>query len=125
MPTLDYNPDKERHVDHKFIVNKATKDPDFKGVQTSKGFLKFGKDQAFYVKDPALAREVMQEVGYDATVSRVRAPSAHDKGHRYHFGQMPEMPWKKKEREEQEARDAAEKGNVKQDSEPQHTQAEA
>jgi hypothetical protein len=95
-PLLDYNPDKERHVDHRYMVIKATKDPNFTGVQTSKGFLKFDRNkQSFRVKDPALANEIRQTVGVDATVTRLRYPSQADRGHTYFFGQMPAMPWHK------------------------------
>ena len=95
-PNLDYNPDKERHVDHRYMVIKANKNPGFKGVQTSKGFLPFDqRTQGFRVKDPALANEIRQTVGVDATVTRVRYPSPADQGHRYHFGQHPGVPYAK------------------------------
>ena len=99
----DYNPDKERHRDHKWMVVKATTDPSFKEVPTEKGNLKFGKDNAFTVSDPGLANEIRESVGPDATVTRVNNPKPSDRGHRYFFGQMPEMPWKRNKHHGEEA----------------------
>jgi hypothetical protein len=91
----DFNPDREGHVKHKFIVQNGdivARD----GVQTSKGFLEFNKQERCIINDEALAREVQQQYPTVA-VSRVRYPGAADKGHRYFFGSWPEMPWKRKE----------------------------
>ena len=100
----DYNPDKEGHVAHRYVVQDATRDH-ADGVQTSKGRLDFDKNGRLLVKDPGLANEIRtSEAGKrDVTVTRVRWQDSHERGHRYHFGQMPEMPWKRKEREAQEA----------------------
>lgn len=90
----DFNPDREGHVDHRFIVQNAW--PQYnhkKGLQTSKGNLAFNHEDRFVVKDAALAREIQQDNPKDVTVTRVRNPSQADRGHRYHFGQMPAMPW--------------------------------
>lgn len=92
----DYNPDKEAHRDHNWMVVKATQDPNFKAVPTAKGNLKFGKDGAFKVNDPGLANEIRETVGPDAVVTRMSNVKPADRGHRYFFGMMPEMPWKRK-----------------------------
>jgi len=109
----DYNPDKEGHVDHKFIVQKAwpgtSMDPG-ESVQTSKGALQFNDEGRLVVRDPALAREIQQANPRELAVTRVRYPNQADRGHRYHFGQMPAMPWHRydengnriKEQEDQE-----------------------
>jgi len=91
----DFNPDSEGHVKHTWTVINASTDRDFKGVQTSKGFMKFGKKGAFKVKDKAIADEIRQTVGAKATVNRMRQPEPADRGHKYFFGQMPALPWHK------------------------------
>lgn len=92
----DFNPDKERHTKHKFIVQKAWPKYDTSaGVETSKGTLKFGYEDSLVVKDEALAREIQQAHPRDLAVTRVRYPDHADRGHKYHFGQMPAMPWHK------------------------------
>jgi len=97
----DYNPDREGHVPHKFVVINADLQPR-DGVQTSRGFLKFGHGERLMVKDESLAREIQQQYGRDLTVTRVRTPEKMEKSHRYHFGQWPEMPWKRKKEKEQD-----------------------
>lgn len=94
----DWNPDREGHVDHEYIVQDATRDR-IPGVQTQAGFLKFNKQGRMKVKDPALAAEIRSsEIGKrKVTVTRVRHPKPSDQGHRYFFGGWPEMPWKKKQ----------------------------
>jgi len=90
----DYNPDKERHVDHTFVVQKAwPNSPD--SVMTSKGELKGNHQGRFTVKDETLAREIQKSYPRDFAVTRMRTPKPADAGHRYHFGGWPEMPWKK------------------------------
>ena len=98
----DYNPDKEAHVQHKFIVQKAWPSGDYQGdglaegIQTSKGVLKPNSQGRMVVKDAALAREIQSAYPADLAVTRMRTPDPADKGHKYHFGGWPEMPWKKK-----------------------------
>jgi hypothetical protein len=50
------------------------------------------------VKDRGLAFAIRDKYGKgrapDVTVTRVKYPDAHDRGHRYFFT-VPEMPWKK------------------------------
>jgi len=92
----DYNPDKEGHTAKKYMVVKADKDPNFKGVELDGKEYKFGSEGWFRVPgDPGLANALRQKVGMKATVSRVRAPKPADNGHRYFFGQMPALPWHK------------------------------
>lgn len=98
----DWNSDKEGHVRHKWIVQKAFPDGDLgAGINTSKGVLIPNKQGRMLVNDPALAHEIRMEHPHDMTVTRMRYPDEADRGHRYHFGSWPEMPWKKKAREEQ------------------------
>ena len=92
---LDYNADKEGHAKKKWMVIKAVKDQDFKGVEIDGKMMKFGKDGAFRVSDPAVANAIRQKVGMTATVTGFRHPDAADGGHTYFFGCMPAMPWHK------------------------------
>lgn len=100
----DWNPDKEAHVKHKWIVHKGVTDPEIKGVETGKGFMKFNDEGRFMVSDEAIASEIRSgELGKaEICVTRVRYPDPADRGHRYFFGGWPEMPWKKKKKEEEE-----------------------
>jgi hypothetical protein len=97
----DYNPDREGHVQHKFIVQKAWPSGDYAGdgladgIQTSKGVLKPDSKGRMVVRDAALAREIQSAYPADLAVTRMRAVGPADKGHRYHFGGWPEMPWKR------------------------------
>lgn len=90
----DYNSDRERHVDHKFVVQSAWPNSP-KEIMTSKGLLKANEQGRMMVKDEALAREIQKEHPHDLAVTRMRMPKPADQGHRYHFGGWPEMPWKK------------------------------
>ena len=90
----DFNSDREKHVDHTFVVQKAwPNSPD--SVMTSKGELKGNGQGRFTVKDETLAREIQKAYPRDFAVTRMRTPKPADQGHRYHFGGWPEMPWKK------------------------------
>jgi len=86
----DYNPDREGHRDHKFIVQDATRRK-LKHVPGSPQ-LKFNKEGRCLIKDKGLAREIQNETR-DVAVTRVNYPSRSDRGHVYFFGQMPAMPW--------------------------------
>lgn len=94
----DYNSDRERHVDHKFVVQTAWPGVE-KKVKTSKGELEMNDKGRMIIKDEALAREIQKEHPRDLAVTRMRMQKPADQGHRYHFGQMPEMPWKKQKQE--------------------------
>lgn len=92
----DFNPDKERHVDHKFVVQKAMPGDDLsEPVLTSKGPLKPDGQGRMMVKDESLAREIQQQHPRELTVTRMRTPGAADRGHRYFFGALPGLPWHK------------------------------
>lgn len=88
---LDYNPDREGHAAHKFIVTPALKG--MKDVSLGDETYKFGKSGAFLIKDEKRARELQNENHGRIAVTRVRRPGPADKGHKYFFGQMPAMPW--------------------------------
>jgi hypothetical protein len=93
MPA-DFNPDKERHVDHKwFVINNQRKPVE--GVEVDGKQLKFGHEGWLRVSDAGQAQAIREKYGRDVTVSRIRHPDVHDRGHRFHFGQWPEMPWKR------------------------------
>ena len=96
MPRADYNSDKERHAEHKWEVIRATRRP-LESVDVDGKQMKFGKDGAFRVNDEGVAAAIREEYARkgDVTVTRIRYPGAADRGHRYFFGQLPEMPWKK------------------------------
>ena len=90
----DWNPDKEKHVGHKWIVHNATRKP-MTGVKVDDGNkeLKFGRDGWLRLSDEAQASEIRQNYGMDVTVTRVRHPHVSDRGHRFFFGGQPAMPW--------------------------------
>ena len=90
----DYNPDKERHRDHKWIVHKAIQDRSFSGVVAADRQMKFNREGRFAIQDPGVAAEIRKEYPRDVTVTRVRNPHRSDRGHVYFFGQWPAMPWK-------------------------------
>jgi hypothetical protein len=100
---LDYNPDKEGHAKHRWIVMNATKRP-MDGVEVGEKKLKFGTEGRLTIGDPGMANEIRQRYGKDVIVTRYRAPSAADRGHTYFFGSMPEMPWKRAKDEQQTAK---------------------
>lgn len=97
MPGIgDYNPDKEGHVKHEYVVINAEQNG-AQGVTIGNKEYQFNDQGYFKIgDDPALAQDIRQTVGRSATVTRVRTPDAADRGHKYHFGQMPEMPWKRR-----------------------------
>ena len=88
----DYNPDRERHVGHKFIVSRAQKWTP-RTLKLGEESFDFGRAESFYLKDEMRARALQTEYDRDIAVTRVRWPSVHDRGHRFHFGQMPALPW--------------------------------
>ena len=93
----DYNPDKERHRDHKWIVHNATRNKDFKGVWAADKAMPFNHEGRFSITDGGVASEIREEYGRDVTVTRMHNPHRSDRGHVYFFGQLPEMPWKKEQ----------------------------
>ena len=100
----DWNPDKESHRDHKWVVHNATRRKDFKGVRAAGKDMLFNREGRFFVKDEAVAAEIRRDHPHQLSVTRVSSYHPSDRGHKYFFGQMPELPWKKdnadKDREE-------------------------
>ena len=90
----DYNPDRERHRDHKWIIHKANTQPDFNGVYAGDKNMPFNHEGRFSIKDEGVAQEIRQEYGRAVTVTRVNNTSAADRGHRYFFS-TPALPWHK------------------------------
>ena len=95
MRRADYNPDREGHVAKKWEVIRATR-RDLPSIDVDGKQMRFGEDGAFRVNDEGVAAAIREEYARkgDVTVTRIRYPGAADRGHRYFFGQLPEMPWK-------------------------------
>lgn len=92
---LDYNPDREGHAEHKYIVINATKQPR-KFIEAGGKKIRLSKEGFTSLKDPAIANEIRQKYGTDVTVSRVRSPGQHERGiHNYFFAMPNGLPWKK------------------------------
>lgn len=102
--TPDYNPDREGHRKHKFIVQPAWKSGmKKKGINLPDGrFAKYNREKRFMLNDEKMARDVQKEHRNDLVVTRVNDPDIADRGHNYFFGQIPEMPWKRIAREKEE-----------------------
>ena len=96
----DFNPDREGHVKHKWLVQTVRPGQENETVKTSQGELKLSPKGRCLITDPALAAEVRQEYARDLAVSRLRVGDG-GRTHYYFFGQWPEMPWKKKQVEEE------------------------
>jgi hypothetical protein len=79
------------------MVIKSTKREDVVGVQIGDKDMHFGqKSGAFTVSDPGVAREIeAQHGGRGNDVVVIPQAKPREAGHRYFFGSMPEMPWKK------------------------------
>ena len=109
MPRADYNSDKERHAEHKWEVIRATR-RDLPSIDVDGKQMKFGKDGAFRVNDEGVAAAIREEYAKkgDVTVTRIRYPGAHDRGHRYFFGGWPLAPWKDNGNGEAETQEDAE-----------------
>ena len=109
----DYNPDREGWTGHKYIVQRVWQGDSTKQVDIGDRRMKWNKQGRMLVNDPAVANAIRQKYGNDVTVTRMRYPDAHDRGHRYIFGGWPEMPWKRsrengKDADEKEGQDAQE-----------------
>ncbi len=90
----DWNPDREGHRNHKWIVHKAMKMPRFKSVKAAGKEMPFNREGRFAVKDETLAAEIRKKYPREATVTRVTDWHPSDRGHNYFFS-VPELPWKK------------------------------
>lgn len=87
---VDYNPDREGHVEHKFYVRNATRRKFDKLTLDGKD-MKFSNQGRMMIKDEKMAREIQAEYPDELVVTRMRYP---EPGHTTFFS-MPEMPWKK------------------------------
>jgi hypothetical protein len=92
----DWNNDREGHAEHKFIVQNASQLERHKFPPGSPN-IKFDRWGRAVVMDEGLAREIQRENPKEIAVTRMRMPGHADRGHRYFFGQLPAMPWKKEE----------------------------
>ncbi|MHC4752223.1 MAG: hypothetical protein ACYTFW_20415 [Planctomycetota bacterium] len=91
----DYNPDKESHRDHKWIVHKSvTGHHDFTKVNAGGKVMPFNGEGRLVVNDEGLANEIRQKYPATTTVTRVSAHHSSDRGHKYFFN-CPAMPWHK------------------------------
>ena len=88
---IDFNPDREGHVKHKFEVIDATR----RRLEHIPKYpqYKFGDKGALRLNDEKLAREIQKECGRDVTVTRIRYPDEADRGHTYFFGRFQGLPW--------------------------------
>ena len=87
----DWNPDREGHRDHKWIVHKATTGRLDK-VEADGKEMSFNREGRFSVKDEALAGAIRKKYPHTATVTRVSTFHPSDRGHKYFFS-IPAMPW--------------------------------
>lgn len=81
----------------KYMVTKATPRKDVVGLDIAGKQMLFGeKTNSFEVSDAGVAKEIEAAHGgkrSDVVVTPHHVPA--ERGHKYFFGQMPEMPWKK------------------------------
>ena len=123
----DYNPDREGHAEKKFLVMPGLGKMD--SIELDGQVMKFGKNNALWIKDEAKARAVQQKYGVQTAVTRMRYPSAvSDRGHKFFFGQMPAMPWHHYDEQGNRIREdehAITEGQEQQNNKPEHSQAEA
>jgi hypothetical protein len=91
----DFNPDKEAHRDHRWIVHKSSLGKHLTGVNAAERDMPFNHEGRFSVSDEAVAAEIRMKYPRAVTVSRVSKYHPSDRGHIYHFS-VPEMPWHKK-----------------------------
>ena len=91
----DWNPNKEAHRDHKWIVHKAIKGTQ-KGVRVGEKDLMFNREGRFVTSDEGLASTIRKENPQAVTVTRVTSHHPSDRGHKYFFS-VPAMPWHKEE----------------------------
>lgn len=92
----DWNPDREGHRQHSWVVHKANTNFNFKNVVAADKVIPFNREGRFMVKDEAVANEIRKNYPRAVTVTRVHTPHPMDRGHRYFFS-CPAMPWHKEE----------------------------
>jgi hypothetical protein len=97
----DWNPDRESHRDHRWIVHQSSFGKHLKGVRADQRDMPFNREGRFFVKDETVAAEIRQKYPRAVTVSRVSKYHPSDRGHTYFFS-CPELPWKVKDGEEKE-----------------------
>jgi len=90
----DYNPDKEGHRDHKWIVHNATRNDIT--VKAANQDMPFNREGRFSVSDENVAAEIRQRYPRAVTVSRVSTYHPSDRGHKYFFAGIA-MPWHKED----------------------------
>ncbi len=93
----DFNPDKEGHRDHKWIVHKASQ-REFSGIHAAQKDMPFNREGRFSVDDENVAAEIRQKFPRDVTVTRVSTYHPSDRGHKYFFS-CPALPWHKEEKD--------------------------
>ncbi len=96
----DWNPDREGQVQHKWIVQNATRNRNFQGVKAGGKDMRFDREGRFLISDEVVAGEIRKEHPRDVTVTRMRYPDVADRGHRYFF-QCPKMPWHEDKNDDQ------------------------
>jgi hypothetical protein len=95
----DFNPDKEAHRDHSWVVHKSHLGKHMQGVSAAERKMSFNKDGRFMVKDEKVAAEIREKYPREVTVSRVTSSHPSDRGHKYFFN-VPAMPWHKENENE-------------------------
>ncbi len=95
----DYNPDKEAHRDHKWIVHKSSLGKHLRGVNATDRDMAFNHEGRFSVDDEAVASEIREKYPRTVTVSRVSKYHPSDRGHKYFFN-CPALPWHEESRQE-------------------------
>ena len=91
----DFNPDREGWTGHKYIVQRVWQGADTKSLDVGTGEMKWNKEGRLLVNDNGVANALRQKYKADITVTRMKWPDVHDRGHKYIFGGWPEMPWKR------------------------------
>ena len=90
----DFNPDREGHRKHKWIVHNATRRD--LTIKAADKVMPFNREGRFMVSDESVANEIRQKYPRTATVSRVSAPDPSDRDHKSFFS-CPAMPWHEQE----------------------------
>ncbi len=93
----DWNPDREAHREHKWIVHNATRREIT--VEAAGKAMPFNIEGRFSVSDESVAAEIRKKYPRAATVTRVSTYHPSDRGHRY-FHVCPALPWHKESRQE-------------------------
>ena len=92
----DFNPDREAHRDHKWIVHQSHLGKHLRGVTAAERNMPNNREGRFSEKDESEAAAIRQRDPRAVTVTRVSDYHPSDRGHRYFFS-VPAMPWHKEE----------------------------